>query len=232
MFCFYSWDSTNKRWIKPCPWKARKVSKSNAGTHSTLAASRGKSRFTRSWAHGANAATAFATKCPWRSTSFRYFHLYEYEFCRFSIKTTNNDVSYDEGLDDFTPVSPSLNLLQPFKLESNTNGWVRLLLHLISSKLKSHFIIGLTSQKNSDVKVVEQVAVKPRGLEDLDVLGEALMKQNLPVSAKHQSSFQKPVERVPLNELARKRAQSEVISATQEVQPVSNLPRTFIAYIL
>ena len=26
------------------------------------------------------------------------------------------------GLDDFTPMSPSLNLLQPFKLESNANG--------------------------------------------------------------------------------------------------------------
>lgn len=31
----------------------------------------------------------------------------------------------NSGLDDFTPVSPSLNLLQPFKLESNSNGNVR-----------------------------------------------------------------------------------------------------------
>ncbi|XP_046437414.1 ADP-ribosylation factor-binding protein GGA1-like isoform X2 [Daphnia pulex] len=90
------------------------------------------------------------------------------------------------GLDDFAPLSPSINLLQPLKFEC----------------------AGQTPQRTPDVKTTEEVTAK-RGLEDLDVLGEALMKQNLPTSAKHQSSFQKPVERVPLNELARKKVQNE-----------------------
>lgn len=52
------------------------------------------------------------------------------------------------------------------------------------------------------------------------------MKQNLPTTAKHQSSFQKPVERVPLNELARKKAQNEV-NVLKEIQTTNVLARTF-----
>ncbi len=55
------------------------------------------------------------------------------------------------------------------------------------------------------------------------------MKQNLPTTAKHQSSFQKPVERVPLNELARKKAQNEV-NVPKEIQTTNVLARRFILY--
>jgi hypothetical protein len=80
-------------------------------------------------------------------------------------------------------------------------------------------LTGQTPQRTLDVKAAEEVTAKPRGLEDLDVLGEALMKQNLPTSAKHQSSFQKSVERVPLNELARKKAHNEGNSIKENQTP-------------
>lgn len=112
------------------------------------------------------------------------------------------------GLDDFAPMSPSVGLLQPLKFDASASGKSHLLGKLIAMKSFDKFP-GLTPQRTSNVKVVEEVTAKPRGLEDLDVLGEALMKQNLPTSAKHQSSFQKSVERVPLNELARKKMQNE-----------------------
>ncbi|XP_057368753.1 ADP-ribosylation factor-binding protein GGA1-like [Daphnia carinata] len=107
------------------------------------------------------------------------------------------------GLDDFVPVSPSLNLLQPLKLDANASG--------------------STPQRTPNAKIVEEVTAKPRGLEDLDVLGEALMKQNLPTSAKHQSSFQKSVERLPLNELARKKVQNEGNTITESKTPNSSV---------
>lgn len=86
---------------------------------------------------------------------------------------------------------------------------------------------GITPQKTVDLRSVEEVTPKPRGLEDLDILGEALIKQSLPSTARHQTSFQKPVDRVPLNELARKRAQSE-IQPSKENPLVTNLPRMSI----
>lgn len=92
-------------------------------------------------------------------------------------------------------------------------------------------IVGLTPQKATDLKSVEEVTPKPRGLEDLDILGEALIKQSLPSTARHQSSFQKPVDRVPLNELARKRAQSE-IQPSKENLLVNSLPRTSFIRLL
>lgn len=103
------------------------------------------------------------------------------------------------GLDDFVPMSPCLNLLQPLKLDANASG--------------------STPQRTPNAKIVEEITAKPRGLEDLDVLGEALMKQNLPTSAKHQSSFQKPAERLPLNELARKKVQNEGNTVTESKAP-------------
>lgn len=87
------------------------------------------------------------------------------------------------------------------------------------SKVESKYLTGQTPQRTHDMKTAEEVTAKPRGLEDLDVLGEALMKQNLPTSAKHQSSFQKSVERVPLNELARKKAHNEGNSIKENQTP-------------
>lgn len=80
-------------------------------------------------------------------------------------------------------------------------------------------LTGSTPQRTPNAKIAEEITAKPRGLEDLDVLGEALMKQNLPTSAKHQSSFQKPAERLPLNELARKKVQNEGNTVTESKAP-------------
>ena len=69
--------------------------------------------------------------------------------------------------------------------------------------------IGLSPQRPPEVKVLEEAPTKPRGFNDLDVLGEALLMQNLPANTKPISSFQKPPDRVPLNELAKKKAMEE-----------------------
>ena len=61
----------------------------------------------------------------------------------------------------------------------------------------------------------EVPSMKPRGLEDLDILGEALMKQNMPANAKPVSGFQKPPDRVPLNVLAQKKALDEMAQAKE-----------------
>lgn len=71
------------------------------------------------------------------------------------------------------------------------------------------------------MKLTGEVVSRPRGLDDLDILGEALIKQNLPTSAKHQPSFQKQPDKIPLNELARKKAQNELVT-TKENLPTSS----------
>lgn len=77
--------------------------------------------------------------------------------------------------------------------------------------------------RTPDVRAVhEDVHTKPRGLEDLDILGEALMKQSLPVNAKTLSGFQKPPEKVPLNMMAKKKA-DEMAQANKEAQSHSSL---------
>ena len=51
----------------------------------------------------------------------------------------------------------------------------------------------------------EVVPSRIRGLEELDVLGETLLKQNLPANTKPITSFQKVPEKVPLLVLAQKK---------------------------
>jgi hypothetical protein len=61
-----------------------------------------------------------------------------------------------------------------------------------------------------DVKPADETPTRPRGLEELDVLGEALLKQSLPANKKPATSFQKPPERVPMNVLAQQKALTPV----------------------
>ena len=49
------------------------------------------------------------------------------------------------------------------------------------------------------------------------------MKQNLPVNAKLQSNFQKPVEKVPLNELAKKKTNE--VNSMKEIQATNVFAR-------
>ena len=62
-----------------------------------------------------------------------------------------------------------------------------------------------------------EVAVRPTGLEELDVLGEALLKESLPRNSKVVSNFQKPQPRVPLNLLAKQKADAESVKETISV---------------
>ena len=70
-----------------------------------------------------------------------------------------------------------------------------------------------TEIKNAPV----EAPVRPTGLEELDVLGETLLKKNLPPNSKAMSSFQKPPDRISLNLLAK---QKEVVVESAK-EPVS-----------
>ena len=69
---------------------------------------------------------------------------------------------------------------------------------------------GTPNVKFPDVKPADETPTRPRGLEELDVLGEALLKQSLPANKKPATSFQKPAERVPMNLLAQQKALTPV----------------------
>lgn len=113
-------------------------------------------------------------------------------------------LTIDAGLDDLAPVSPVVNLLQPQRVEPNFNGLSQL-------------------QRIPEPKVLEEVvASKPSGFEDLDLLGEALLKQNLPANSKTIPSFQKAPDRIPLNELAKKKTLNELAHAKESPQPNLN----------
>ena len=64
-----------------------------------------------------------------------------------------------------------------------------------------------------------ETPARPTGLEELDVLGETLLKKNLPPNSKPISNFQKQSDRLPLNVLAK---QKEVIESTKEPIAVGN----------
>ena len=81
-----------------------------------------------------------------------------------------------------------------------------------------------------ECKVVEESPSRPRGgLEELDVLGEALLKKNLPVNAKPMTSFQKPVERVPLNVLAQ---QKVLLAQASGPEVLPKTPTTIIPVVV
>ena len=64
-----------------------------------------------------------------------------------------------------------------------------------------------------------ETPARPTGLEELDVLGETLLKKNLPPNSKPISNFQKQSDRLPLNVLAK---QKEVIESSKEPIAVGN----------
>jgi len=100
------------------------------------------------------------------------------------------------GLDDLTPSPVPVNLLTPHIMAPNANDTVH-----------------RTEIKNAPV----EAPVRPTGLEELDVLGETLLKKNLPPNSKAMSSFQKPPDRISLNLLAK---QKEVVVESAK-EPVS-----------
>jgi len=94
------------------------------------------------------------------------------------------------GLDDLTPSAVAANVLTPQIVAS------------ISNSLQ-------TEVKHASV----EVPARPTGLEELDVLGETLLKKNLPPNSMAISSFQKPPDKISLNVLAK---QKEAIQSTKE----------------
>lgn len=69
-------------------------------------------------------------------------------------------------------------------------------------------------QRTPEPKI--EPAAKPRGFEELDVLGEALMKQNLSSTSKPIAGFhQKAPEKVPLNMLAKKKMPEEQVNSKE-----------------
>jgi len=94
------------------------------------------------------------------------------------------------GLDDLTPSSVPVNLLTPQIMN-----------------------VPVKEERNAPL----EVAVRPTGLEELDVLGEALLKESLPRNSKVVSNFQKPQPRVPLNLLAKQKADAESVKETISV---------------
>lgn len=78
-----------------------------------------------------------------------------------------------------------------------------------------NFLKGI--QRTQEAKIEAAAAVpKPRGFEELDVLGDALMKQNLSANSKPIPGFHpKAPEKVPLNMLAKKKMQDEVVTSKE-----------------
>jgi len=85
------------------------------------------------------------------------------------------------------------------------------------------FIKGTSPVQQTPEPKIEPAA-KPRGFEELDVLGEALMKQNLSSTSKPIVGFhQKAPEKVPLNMLAKKKMLDEHVLSKEST---GNLLRT------
>ncbi|KAJ9590159.1 hypothetical protein L9F63_016715, partial [Diploptera punctata] len=75
-------------------------------------------------------------------------------------------------------LSPNVSILQPISIQQNT------------------------SKGTSPPSTVPEKPSKLKALEDLDALGESLLKQSLPTSCKPGSQFVKPVTKVPMNLLS------------------------------
>lgn len=65
----------------------------------------------------------------------------------------------------------------------------------------------------------ETTSIKLRGLEDLDILGEALLKQNLTPTPNVGANFQKVSEKIPLNELVKIKVQGDYLNTSQTEIP-------------
>jgi len=83
-----------------------------------------------------------------------------------------------------------------------------------------HTACLLSTALQTEVKHASvEVPARPTGLEELDVLGETLLKKNLPPNSMAISSFQKPPDKISLNVLAK---QKEAIQSTKEPFSVGN----------